>query len=89
MVWFLRAVMKKTKVIISDEPGASLDPQSKNQVMDMINIIGKDRTIILITHDMDMADNMDRIITLDKGKIISDVNNKQKSKNNNNNYGWN
>ena len=48
--------------------------------MDMINIIGKDRTIILITHDMDMADNMDRIITLDKGKIISDVNNKQKSK---------
>ena len=89
MVWFLRAVMKKTKVIISDEPGASLDPQSKNQVMDMINIIGKDRTIILITHDMDMADNMDRIITLDKGKIISDVNNKQKSKKNNNNYGWN
>ena len=37
---------------------------------------------------MEMTQGMDRIISIDKGKIISDVNNKQKSKNNNN-YGWN
>ena len=89
MVWFLRAAMQKTSVICSDEPGAALDPQSRKQITQMINVISKGKSIILITHDMDMAENMDRIITLDKGKIISDVNNKQKSKNNNNNYGWN
>jgi ABC-type transport system involved in cytochrome bd biosynthesis fused ATPase/permease subunit len=51
--------------------------------------MAKDKAVIVITHDMEMTEGMDRIITFEKGKIISDVNNKQKSKNNNNNYGWN
>jgi ABC-type bacteriocin/lantibiotic exporter with double-glycine peptidase domain len=86
MVWFLRAAMQKTILLISDEPGASLDPQSKKQVTQMLDIIGKDRALILITHDMDMLKNFDRIITFEKGKIISDV--KGNNKNNKNN-GWN
>ena len=83
MVWFLRAVMQKSSLIISDEPGASLDPQSKKQVTQMLDIIAKDRSIILITHDMDMLVNFDRIITFEKGKIISDKDNRKNNKNNN------
>jgi ATP-binding cassette subfamily C protein LapB len=88
MVWFLRAVMQKSSLIISDEPGASLDPQSKKQVTQMLDIIAKDRAIILITHDMDMLVNFDRVITFEKGKFISDINQNNKKSNNNKN-GWN
>jgi len=89
MIWFLRAAMQNAKLVIGDEVSAALDPQSRKQIKQMIDIIARDKAVIIITHDMEMTEGMDRIITMEKGKIISDVNNKQKSKNNNNNYGWN
>ena len=89
MIWFLRAAMQNAKLIICDEVSAALDPKSRQQIKKMIDIMAKDKAVIVITHDMEMTEGMDRIITFEKGKIISDVNNKQKSKNNNNNYGWN
>jgi biotin transport system ATP-binding protein len=79
--------MQKCKVCILDEPSSSLDPQSKEHIKKMMNIMGKDRSVIMITHDMDMLDNFDRIITFEKGKIISDAKNNKKKSNNNN--GWN
>lgn len=88
MIWFLRAAMQNAKLIICDEVSAALDPKSRQQIKKMIDIMAKDKAVIVITHDMEMTEGMDRIITFEKGKIISDVNNKQKSKNNNN-YGWN
>jgi ABC-type multidrug transport system fused ATPase/permease subunit len=87
MIWFLRAAMQNAKLIITDEASAALDPQSRKQIKKMIEIIGRNKAVIVITHDMEMTEGMDRIITFEKGKIISDVNNKQKSKNTN--YGWN
>ena len=86
MIWFLRAAMQNAKLIICDEVSAALDPKSRQQIKKMIDIMAKDKAVIVITHDMEMTEGMDRIITFEKGKIISDVNNKQKSKNNNN--GW-
>ena len=38
----------------------------------MIEILGKNRTLMLITHDEDLVDGMDRLIKFDKGKIIHD-----------------
>ena len=72
-IWFLRAAMQKARVIIADEPTSALDPQSKAQIKKMIDIIAKKKSVIVITHDDDMTIGMDRIITFDKGKIISDV----------------
>lgn len=71
-IWFIRAAMKSSSILIADEPSSSLDPQSKQYIKKMIDILGQTRTIILITHDMDMINGMDRIITFSKGKIISD-----------------
>jgi len=85
-IWFLRAAMQKANVIIADEPTSALDPQSKIQIKKMIDIIAKKKSVIVITHDNDITVGMDRIITFDKGKILSDVKPGQsKSKNNNNN----
>jgi len=71
-IWFIRAAMKPSSILIADEPSSSLDPQSKQYIKRMIDILGRNRTIILITHDIDMTGGMDRIITFSKGKIISD-----------------
>ena len=89
MIWFLRAAMQKTSLIISDESSAALDPQSRKQIKKMIDIIAKDKSVIVITHDDEMTVGMDRILTLDKGKIISDIDNKKNNKNSNNNSRWN
>ena len=51
----------------------------------MIDIIAKKKSVIVITHDNDITVGMDRIITFDKGKILSDVKPGQSKNNNNNN----
>lgn len=71
-IWFIRAAMKPTSLLIADEPSSSLDPESKQYIKKMLDILGQNRGIILITHDMDMIENMDRIITFEKGHVISD-----------------
>ena len=89
MIWFLRAAMQKCSLIISDEASAALDPQSRKQIKKMIDIIARDKSVIVITHDEEMTVGMDRIITLDKGKIISDIKGSNKnSKNSNNGNRW-
>jgi ABC-type multidrug transport system fused ATPase/permease subunit len=72
MVWLIRAILRNSPVIILDEPTASLDPVSRKQVKKMIDILGSNRTLILITHDEDLIEGMDRLIKFDKGKIIHD-----------------
>ena len=90
MIWFLRCAMQNAQVIITDEASAALDPQSRKQIKKMIDIIAKDKSVIVITHDDEMTVGMDRIITFDKGKIISDVDNRKNNKNSNsNNNRWN
>ena len=76
IVWMIRAVLKNSPIIVLDEPESSLDPINRANVKKMINVISKNRTLIIITHDMEMTKDMDRIIKLEKGKIISDINKK-------------
>lgn len=78
MVWLIRAILRNCPVIILDEPTASLDPVSKMQVKKMIELLGNNRTLMLITHDEDLVDGMDRLIRFDKGQVIHDENLKSK-----------
>ena len=75
IVWLLRLVLKNSKVIILDEPTSSLDKESKKDVIKFIKKFSKDKTIILITHDKELHDFVDRIITLDKGTLLEDSRN--------------
>ena len=72
MVWLIRAILRNSPVIILDEPTASLDPVSKKQVKKMIGLLSNNRTLMLITHDEELLEGMDRLIRFDKGKIIHD-----------------
>ena len=73
MIWFCRAAMKPSSILIIDEPLAALDVTSKQNVTKMINILKKDKAIIVITHDMELTRDMDRVIEFEKGKIIKDI----------------
>lgn len=72
IVWILRALLGKSKVIILDEPTSALDPKSKRLIKNLIMMLTKNRTLILITHDLNLTEGMDRLVVFDEGKIISD-----------------
>jgi energy-coupling factor transport system ATP-binding protein len=66
-------VAMKPLCIIFDEPTAMLDPQGRLEVMKIIEKLNKEGiTILLITHFMDEAAKADRIIIMDKGKVVMD-----------------
>lgn len=62
----------KPKCIIFDEPTAMLDPSGRKEVMQTIEYLNKEEkiTVIHITHYMNEAINADRVLVMDKGKIV-------------------
>ena len=68
-----RALMNGGDVILADEPTGALDSQSGKEMMKLLQELHHDgHTIILVTHDMDVANFADRIIELKDGVVISD-----------------
>lgn len=71
-------IAMQPECIIFDEPTAMLDPQGRKEVMDIVTSLKKQGiTIILITHFMDEAVRADRVLVLDKGRIIKEGTPKQ------------
>lgn len=65
------ALIHNPEILILDEPEAGLDPQSRILVRDFIKTFGKEKTIILSTHNMDEADRIaDKIAIIDYGKLL-------------------
>ena len=65
----------KPKVLILDEPTAGLDPRGRDEILDKLSEIRKERgcTIVLVSHSMeDVARYADRIIVMDKGSVLYD-----------------
>lgn len=66
-----RALYSSPKVLILDEATSALDNQTEQVVMDAINNLNKDITIILIAHRLNTIKNCDIIFKLDKGQLVS------------------
>ena len=67
-----RAILNSPQILLLDEPTASLDARAEKQFIKSINATAKDRTLLLITHKMDLLKMVDRIMVLDKGKLVLD-----------------
>jgi len=68
------ALTQQTPILILDEPAAHLDPKQQDSVQQVLGEIGKDKTIITVTHDLNWAaQDFDRIIGMRSGKIICDA----------------
>lgn len=67
-------IAMNTKCVVMDEPTAMLDPHGRQEVMDTIHMLNKERgiTVVLITHYMDEAVKADRVVVMDKGAIVLD-----------------
>ena len=69
-----RALASQPKVLLADEPTGALDSTTSEEVMDLIKQINKEgKTILVVTHEHDIANMCKRIITLKDGIIMTDV----------------
>lgn len=69
-----RALANKPSIILADEPTGNLDSKNSKEVLELLKYCAKkyNQTLILITHDINIAKSADRIITIEDGKISTD-----------------
>ena len=69
-----RAFVNEPDIILADEPTGNLDSKNSDHIMNLIQELHqiKQATIILVTHELQVANQSQRILTLEDGKIISD-----------------
>lgn len=68
-----RALANDPEIIFADEPTGNVDSKSALQIMKILKKLNKDgRTVIMITHDKNVASYAHRVITLEDGRIVSD-----------------
>ncbi len=78
-VGIARALVKNPNIILADEPTGNLDSKNSLEIMKIIKSISKDRLVILVTHEVNLAKfYADRIIELKDGSIVKDYINKDK-----------
>lgn len=70
-----RALVNDPEIVLADEPTGALDSETADQVMDLLVEIAKDRLVIMVTHNPDLAnDYTNRIINLKDGQVVGDSN---------------
>lgn len=75
-VGIARAIAKNPKIIIADEPTGNLDSANTIEIMNIIKSISRDRLVVLVTHEVELAKfYASRIIELKDGKIVKDYQN--------------
>ena len=74
-----RAMVGEPKVLLADEPTGALDSKTSKEVMDLIQKINKaGKTILVVTHEQDIAEMCSRIVKLKDGVIVEDKKIRQK-----------
>ncbi len=69
-----RALVNKPSIILADEPTGNLDSKNSKEVIELLKLSSKNynQTLIVITHDMSIAEQADRVITIVDGELKSD-----------------
>ena len=65
-----RAIMKDAPIIILDEATANVDPENEKELVDAVEALTKEKTIIMIAHRLKTVRHADRIAVVDKGRIV-------------------
>ena len=66
-----RALIKDPEIIMADEPTGALDSKTGKDIMDTLKKLSKEKLVIIVSHDLDFAEqNADRIVEMKDGKII-------------------
>lgn len=72
-----RALINKPAIILADEPTGNLDSKASDEIVSLLKLSNKKykQTVIMITHNLEIAKEADRVITIEDGKIIKDAKN--------------
>lgn len=72
-VGFAQSILSNPPILMLDEPTDGLDPNQKQHIRELINIMGKNKTILISTHLLEEAETIcNRIILINKGQIMAD-----------------
>lgn len=73
-----RSLMQEPSILLADEPTGNLDSKNSKEIIELLKKANEEysQTIILVTHDENIANEADRIITIHDGKIVKDENTK-------------
>lgn len=68
-----RAMINNPAIILADEPTGNLDSKSSEEIVELLKLTNKKykQTIIMITHNLEIANEADRVITIEDGRIVS------------------
>src|SRR5262245_1145463 len=74
-VGIARAIVTDPTLIVADEPTGDLDSKSAHEILDLLSILREhlNKTIIMVTHDPHAAERAQRILHLEKGRLVDDV----------------
>lgn len=74
-----RALVNNPDIILADEPTGALDSTTADEIMEvLLNINKEGKTLIVVTHDIKVADKLGRTVRIADGLIVSDTNEKNK-----------
>ena len=70
-----RALINRPSLLLADEPTGNLDSKATEDIMSLFKMMNKEynQTIVMITHDLEIAKDADRIIRISDGKIVEEV----------------
>ncbi|MCM1308414.1 MAG: ABC transporter ATP-binding protein [Butyrivibrio sp.] len=67
-----RAIVAEPSIILADEPTGALDTKTSEQIIELLrSISGTGKTIVIVTHDLNVANHCDRIVSLKDGQVVS------------------
>ncbi len=65
-----RAFLRDAPVLVLDEPTASIDAKAEKEIFDKVEKLGRDKTVIIISHRFSTVRNADKIYVIDQGKVV-------------------
>ena len=72
-IQIIRSLLVESDYLICDEPTASLDYENAEIIMEILQTISQDKSVIIVTHEVALIEKYaDRIITMKKGKVVND-----------------
>ena len=70
VIIILRELLTPSKILILDEPTSAIDDENKKQIYELINKIGHEKTVSVITHDMSNIDMYDHVYKMQNKKLV-------------------
>jgi putative ABC transport system ATP-binding protein len=72
-----RAMINNPALMLADEPTGNLDSKASDEIISLLKLSNKkfNQTVVIITHDLEIAKEAERVITIEDGKIIKDEKN--------------